>query len=83
MACYFRRRGWAVPVTDKAADYLPGDIVTCLIGGTLPHVMIVSDRRDEDGTPLVIHNIGGGTQEESDLFSYDINGHFRLPKQPR
>lgn len=67
---YFRRRSWALPVTDKAEDYLPGDIVTCLVGDSIPHIMIVSDRRAEDGTPLILHNIGCGTQEEEGLFDF-------------
>lgn len=74
---YFRRRGWALPITDKAEDYLPGDIVTCLVGESIPHIMIVSDRRAEDGTPLILHNIGWGTQEEEGLFSFTLTGHFR------
>lgn len=74
---FFTRKGWQVPITDNAADYLPGDIVTCTLGGKLPHIMIVSDRQSEDGTPLIIHNIGDGTQEEDLLFAFPINGHFR------
>lgn len=74
---YFTRRGWKVPATDKAADYLPGDLVTCLLGGSLPHIMIISDRKAEDGTPLIIHNIGSGTQEEEGLFSFELTGHYR------
>ena len=61
---YFKRRGWSKPVTKNPADYLPGDIVTCLIGDSIPHVMIVSDRKSEAGTPLCLHNIGMGTEEE-------------------
>jgi len=75
---YLRRRGWALPVTDRAEDYLPGDIVTCLVGDSLPHIMIVSERRTEDGTPLIFHNIGDGTQEEEGLFFYTLTGHFRV-----
>ncbi|MGB2047167.1 MAG: DUF1287 domain-containing protein, partial [Psychrobacter celer] len=30
-----------------------------------------------DGTPLIIHNIGRGTQEENILFAYPITKHFR------
>ena len=31
------------------------------------------------GVPLVIHNIGAGTQEENVLFEYPLTGHYRLP----
>ena len=74
---YFKRRGWSMPVTKNPADYLPGDIVTCLIGDSIPHVMIVSDRKSEVGTPLCFHNIGMGTAEEDCLFDFTITGHFR------
>ena len=40
--------------------------------------MVVSDRKSADGTPLVIHNIGSGTQEENSLFVYPLTGHFRI-----
>ena len=32
----------------------------------------------EGQTPLVIHNIGSGVQEENILYNYKITGHFRL-----
>lgn len=79
---YFKRQGWSVAITQNAADYLPGDIVTCmLMGDSIPHIMIVSDRKNAEGVPLVIHNIGGGTQEEDELFSFTLTGHYR-PKLP-
>lgn len=79
---WFQRRGWALPITQNPADYHPGDIVTCLIDDTLPHIMVVSDRKSPGGTPLCIHNIGLGTEEEDCLFSFTITGHFRarLPR---
>lgn len=79
---FFTRRGWAQPITPSPEDYQPGDIVTCDLGGNTPHIMIVSDRKTQDGIPLIIHNIGMGTQEEDCLFLWEINGHFRpqLPK---
>ena len=75
---FFGRSGWSLEVTKEADCYIPGDIVTCLIGGEIPHVMIVSDRKSPEGVPLVIHNVGSGAQEENRLFSYDITGHHRL-----
>ena len=78
MECYSRRRGWTV-LSNAVADFLPGDIVTCRVSGTLPHVMIVSDRCDTNGVPLVIHNIGRGTKEDSYLFANAVEGHFRCP----
>lgn len=75
---FFKRRGWQLPVTQTAADYKPGDLVTCLLGDYLPHIMIVSDRKSEAGTPLIIHNIGAGTEEEDCLFAFPMTGHYRV-----
>ncbi|MFC2588125.1 MAG: DUF1287 domain-containing protein [Campylobacter sp.] len=38
---------------------------------------MVSDLRKGD-TPLIIHNIGRGTQEEDILRKFKITGHFRI-----
>jgi uncharacterized protein YijF (DUF1287 family) len=75
---FFKRHGKSMEVSDDASDYLPGDIVTSLVAGKLPHVMIVSDRKTGAGVPLVIHNIGRGAQEEDMLFAYPLTGHYRL-----
>lgn len=75
---FFRRQGWALPVSQRLAHYQPGDIVTSIIPPHLPHIMIVSDRKTVDGRPLVIHNIGAGTREEDLLFAYAISGHYRI-----
>lgn len=74
---YFQRRGWSLEVTKEAADFQPGDLVTCTVPPHLPHVMIVSDRKSAAGVPLVIHNIGGGAREEDVLFTYPLTGHYR------
>ena len=79
LQCYFKRKGYALPVSKKAADYKPGDIVTVMVGGKLPHIMIVSNRKSAAGVPLAIHNIGSGTQEEDVLFAYPLTGHYRIP----
>jgi uncharacterized protein YijF (DUF1287 family) len=76
---WFERAGYARPVSAQAADYLPGDLVTWDLGGGIPHIGIVSDRRSVTGTPLVIHNIGAGAREEDILFRYAITGHYRPP----
>jgi uncharacterized protein YijF (DUF1287 family) len=64
------------------AAYLPGDLVTWMLPGDLPHIGIVSDRfAPGTGTPLVIHNIGAGPVEDDILFSYPITGHYRYRVQ--
>lgn len=80
---FFTRHGQSLPVSNNKADYLPGDIVSWNLrdGGSLPHIGIVSDRKAEDGTPLIIHNIGAGPQLENMLFDYQITGHYRYSPQ--
>ena len=53
------------------------NIVTWRLPGSLLHIGIVSDRRAEDGAPLIIHNIGRGTQEENILNEYSRITHYR------
>ncbi|MEY4485328.1 MAG: hypothetical protein RL693_2780 [Verrucomicrobiota bacterium] len=77
---YFKRKGYELPVSDRAEDYMPGDFVTCLVPPHLPHIMIVSDQTGATGQPLVIHNIGSGTREEERLFEFKITGHYRIAK---
>lgn len=74
---FFTRKGWELPLSTDARDYQPGDLVTCLIGGRLPHIFIVSDAQTAEGEPLIIHNIGSGTVEEPGLFDYELTGHYR------
>lgn len=78
LATLFNRVGAKLALTDEPTPYLPGDIVTWTLPGNLPHIGIVSDRLAKDGTPLVLHNIGAGAQEEDILFAYPMTGHFRL-----
>lgn len=77
LAAYWKRQGAGLDVTTDAADWRPGDIFTSLVGGRLPHTGIVSDRKNADGVPLVIHNIGSGAREEDALFDHRLTGHFR------
>lgn len=76
---YFKRHQVSLPVrSTDVARFLPGDIVTSMLPGNLPHIMLVSDKKSHDGTPLVIHNIGSGTREENVLFAHKITGHYRI-----
>jgi uncharacterized protein len=72
------RIGAEVPLTDGPTPYLPGDIITWTLPGNLAHMGIVSDRRADDGTPLILHNIGAGAQEEDILFTFPMTGHYRI-----
>lgn len=75
---YLKRQGASIPITKKAEDYQPGDIVSWRLGGRVAHIGIVSDKKSSWGTPLIIHNIGSGVVEDDLLFNAPINGHFRF-----
>ena len=75
---YLKREGAELPVSKSAADYKAGDIVTWRLGGRLPHIGIVSDKKSREGTPLIIHNVGAGPQEEDVLFIYELHRHYRF-----
>jgi uncharacterized protein YijF (DUF1287 family) len=77
LAIWFKRQGYALPVTSNPADYQAGDVVAWILANGRPHIGIVSDRRSADGSRLVIHNIGAGAREEDVLFAYRISGRFR------
>ena len=77
LAVFFTRHGRALPVSDQASAYAPGDLVTWRLPSGVPHIGIVADRTTRGGTPLVIHNIGLGAAEEDVLFRYTITGHYR------
>jgi len=78
LGVFFRRNGEALPITSNAADYSPGDLVTWDLGGNVPHIGIVVDRKAPGGARyMVVHNIGAGPQMEDVLFDWKITGHYR------
>lgn len=74
---FFIRQGANLPLSREPSAYRPGDIVTWLLPQGLPHIGIIARICTPNGTPLVIHNIGQGTQVENILFRYRITGHYR------
>jgi uncharacterized protein YijF (DUF1287 family) len=75
---FFKRRGAALPVTQRAADYRPGDLITCTVAGRLPHIAIVVPAPDGGSTPWIVHNIGQGPKCENRLFEFPLTGHYRF-----
>lgn len=61
----------------QIAEWQPGDIVTF----EKNHVGIISDKRNKNGVPYLIHNGGQKNREEDILEIYvlysEISGHFR------
>jgi len=75
---FFSRKGEVLPITDRAEDYSPGDLVTWNLGGGVPHIGIVVDEKStESGRHLIVHNIGQGPRREDVLFAWKITGHYR------
>lgn len=76
---FFSRKGESLPITLRAEDYSPGDIVTWDLGGDVPHVGIVVNAKDpQSGHLLIVHNIGPlGPKMEDVLFAWKITGHYR------
>jgi hypothetical protein len=74
---FFSRKGEKLPITEKSEDYNPGDLVTWDLGGGVPHIGIVVDRKTATGRYAVVHNIGQGPKAEDVLFDWKITGHYR------
>ncbi|WP_158974969.1 DUF1287 domain-containing protein [Cellulophaga sp. L1A9] len=75
---YFKRKGAEKPISDKADDYVAGDIVCWNLSGSLTHIGIVVDKKSKDGKRnLIVHNIGRGQVLQDCLFDYKIIGHYR------
>lgn len=81
---YFKNKNAELPVTLKAEDYHPGDVVSWNLQNKnavtgITHIGIVIDQVSVDGKRhLMAHNIGGGNVIEDMLFSYMIIGHYRF-----
>ena len=75
---FFSRKGESLPISMRAEDYAPGDLVTWDLGGNVPHIgMVVNVKSAETGQPLIVHNIGQGPKMEDVLFNWKITGHYR------
>jgi uncharacterized protein len=78
---FFSRKGTSLPVTDKAADYKPGDIVTWMLDNNRPHIGVVVNRKSSAGRYLIVHNMGYGQNLDDCLFNYKITGHYRYGRR--
>jgi uncharacterized protein YijF (DUF1287 family) len=77
---FFTRRRLALAQPVDAARVRAGDLVSWrLTGSGLPHIGIVSTQASPAGRPLLVHNIGAGSQLEDILFAWPVVGWFRWP----
>jgi hypothetical protein len=75
---FFSRKGENLPITDRAEDYAPGDLVTWDLGHGQTHIGMVVDRRALfTHRYMIVHNIGEGPKLEDVLFNWKIIGHYR------
>jgi hypothetical protein len=74
---FFARKGEVLPITARTEDYNPGDLVTWDLGGGVPHIGIVVDKKGAAGRFMIVHNIGQGPRMEDVLFNWKITGHYR------
>jgi uncharacterized protein len=78
LMAFFARRGQELPITSRAADYQPGDLVAWDLGNGHFHIGIVVDQKAVlTGRHKIVHNIGAGPQMEDVLFDWKIIGHYR------
>ena len=78
---FFRRHGKALPLATTGAarePWQPGDLIYWELSPGVHHCGVLSNARNSQGLPLVIHNMGRATQEDC-LASWKIEGHFRYP----
>lgn len=75
---YFARQAKALPLTQNADDYKPGDVVAWNLGGGQTHIGMVTNLQSTTNKRFfIVHNIGAGAQVEDVLFTWKIIGHYR------
>lgn len=74
---FFARQGAELPVTADASGYKPGDLITCMVRGSRPHIAIVVPSPTPGGRPWIMHNCGFGPKMEDKLFEWKLTGHYR------
>lgn len=81
LMAFFSRHAVTLVASEKAADYLPGDIVCWNLGGSVMHIGLVVKLKSADGQRhLIVHNIGAGQVAEDFLFKYKVVGHYRYSR---
>lgn len=82
LATFFTRHGKSLGTRSQDGDFRPGDLVTWRLANGLPHIGIVSERKSDEGRPLILHNVGAGAREEDVLRAYALTGHYRYRPTP-
>ena len=76
---FFKRHHAELPRSHDARDYMPGDLVTWMVGPTFPHIGVVVDvpTPSDPNRLMISHNVGAGPVIEDILFRFPITGHYR------
>jgi uncharacterized protein YijF (DUF1287 family) len=80
-AAFFKAHGKQLSHAYKASSaqaWKPGDFVFWKLPNGRDHVGVVTMRRNADGKPWVVHNLGG-TRHEDVLTEWKLVGRFRYP----
>jgi uncharacterized protein YijF (DUF1287 family) len=78
---FFARQGKTMTLSTAENDLSQwqwGDVVYWKFSNGLEHCGVVSDLKNEQGLPLVIHNAGIALEEDC-LERWEIIGHYRYP----
>lgn len=71
---FFDRNIEVLPLDQSNIEnWQPGDIV---LTGT--HIMILSDKRNKEGLPFIIHHDNFGARERNEIMNYELIGHYRF-----
>lgn len=75
---YFTRQRKSLSISNNAADYQPGDVVSWELTSGIDHIGIVTNMLSESADRyLIVHNIGAGARIEDVMFAWTIKGHYR------
>lgn len=78
---FFERFGETLPLEvseETLSQWRHGDLVYWLFPDGQQHTGVISDLKNREGIPLVIHN-AGVAREQNCLLKWEIIGHFRYP----
>ncbi|MBC8464497.1 MAG: DUF1287 domain-containing protein [Bacteroidetes bacterium] len=81
LSIFFTKYGEVLEISNSASDYKAGDIIYWKLGGRIDHIGLVTHLKSENGTPLIVHNIGSGQLLEDCLFNFPIYKHFSYRKE--
>ncbi len=74
---YFHRLGAQLSVNTPISRLEPGDLVTWMIDGRLPHIGVVTTKKSPSGNLLIAHNIGRGPELEDCYDNWSRKNVFR------